>query len=502
VKKMQDGTAIAVRARTGAVASATVVGSAAGLATLAISEQAGARLVAAGVNKIAGQELEEFSEFVGHGVMLTGIAGLSIVGLRQVRRQTQRKSEVLEPAYREKPASPFVSSGPNSEIDFDDIGKEGRRFVLMRLSTDEIEQVMGGHATEPVRIVIPREGTVEQRAELTVRELTATGGLQRSLICIASPTGVGYVNYVMAEALEYLTRGDCAVVVPQYAYVPSALALNKTDEGVELQTAVIEAVIRRLDELAGPSRPRVVQFGESLGAQVAADVAGPHGVPRFDRLGIDSGLYLGVPFRSSLWKAWLHDSELLGDRGRLLNVSEAGDIPAGSGHHVMINHHDDPINKFSYEMVVQRPWWFGAPESRPPKVPRETLFRPVISFVIALIDLLNGMDSKPGEFKRVAHDYRIDLREALERTYGLSATADQRDRIESALRRREQEWAEKRLIARTGEKALRQLRDTINSWGQETVNLRIDDNPGDEASSRLIDYLNARLGQSGSSGLP
>ena len=25
----------------------------------------------------------------------------------------------------------------------------------------------------------------------------------------------------------------------------------------------------------------------------------------------------------------------------------------------MINHHDDPINKFSYQMVVQRPWWFG-----------------------------------------------------------------------------------------------------------------------------------------------
>ena len=86
---------------------------------------------------------------------------------------------------------------------------------------------------------------------------------------MASPTGVGYVNYVMAEALEYLTRGDCTVVVPQYAYVPSALALNKTEEGVELQAAVIQAIARRLDELAPVNRPRIVQFGESLGAQVA-----------------------------------------------------------------------------------------------------------------------------------------------------------------------------------------------------------------------------------------
>jgi uncharacterized membrane protein len=332
--------------------------------------------------------------------------------------------------------------------------------------------------------------------------LTATGGLSRSVICIASPTGVGYVNYVMAEALEYLTRGDCAVVVPQYAYVPSALALNKTDEGVELQTAVIEAVSRRLDELAPANRPRIVQFGESLGAQVAADVGAPEGVPRFDAVGLDSGLYLGVPFRSELWKEWLRDAEAMSDTGRLLNVSEASEIPPGDGRHVMINHHDDPINKFSYEMVVQRPWWFGPPETRPSKVPRETLFRPVISFVIALIDLLNGMDSKPGEFRLLGHDYRVDIAQALEKVYGLPVTVDQRDQIESALRRREHEWAEMRLIARTGERALRQLRDTINSWGQDTVNIQFDDQPGDEPSSRLIEYLNSRLGQSGSSAAP
>ena len=502
VKKADDGTALAVQARTAAVATATAVGSTLGLATLAITEQAGARLIAKGVNALAGDDLEEFADFIGHGVMFTGFALAGVQGLKQVRRMTQKKSEVLEPAYRDQPTSPFVSCGPNSEVDFDAIGKEGRRFVIMRLSPAEIEQVVGGNAAEPVRVVIPREGTIEERAAMAVRELTATGGLSRSVICIASPTGVGYVNYVMAEALEYLTRGDCAVVVPQYAYVPSALALNKTDEGVELQTAVIEAVSRRLDELAPADRPRIVQFGESRGAQVAVDVGGTDGVPSFDAVGLDSGLYVGVPFRSHLWKAWLRDPEMMSDAGRLVNVSEAAEIPVGERRHVMINHHDDPINKFSYEMVVRRPWWFGPPETRPPKVPRETLFRPVISFVIALIDLLNGMDAKPGEFRLLAHDYRIDIAEALEKVYALPVTTDARDQIESALRRREHEWAEKRLIAKTGEKALRQLRDTINSWGQDAVNIQFDEQPGDEPSSRLIDYLNTRLGQSGSAATP
>ncbi len=502
VKKPRAGTAVMIRARTTAVAAATVAGSATGLATLAITEQAGARLMAGGINAIARRDLGEFSDFLGHGIMFTGFAAAGVGGLRYVRHMTQQKQEVMEPGYTDSPTSPYVSSGPQSEVSFDDIGKEGRRFVLMRLTTAEIQAVMGGTAQEPVRVVIPREGTIEQRAELAVRELTATGGLTRSVICIASPTGVGYVNYVMAEALEYLTRGDCAVVVPQYAYVPSALALNKTREGAALQSAVIAAVSQRLDELQPATRPRIVNFGESLGAQCALDVGWPDGVPLFDAVGLDSGLYLGVPFRSELWELWMADPQSLADDGRLLNVATSSELTKGERRHVMLNHDDDPINKFSYDMVVKRPWWMGAPSTRPPLVPQETIFRPVINFVIAVVDLLNGMDSKPGEFVRVGHDYRADLREALEKSYHLPATTEQRDRIESALRRREQEWAERRLIARTGEKALRQLRDTINSWGQDIVNIPVDENPGDDASNRLIDYLNARLGQSGSSGLP
>jgi uncharacterized membrane protein len=488
------------RAKAVGFAGATVAGTSVGLGLLAVAEQAAARIVTRGLNRLVGQDLGEFGVGAGHAVTFTGFAGAAYLGLGAVRRRTEQGSGVIEPAYQAAPLSPYVSTGPRSAVEFDAIGKEGRRFVLMTLTAAEIESVMSQPARDPVRVVIPKSGSIEHRAGLAVSELISTGGIDRSLICIASPTGVGYVNYVMAEGLEYLAQGNCAIVVPQYAYVPSALALNKTNEGTLLQRAVIEAVRAELADRGRLGATRVVQFGESLGAQVAADVGGINGSWGFDEAGLDAGLYLGVPFRSSLWRAYLRNPDAITGTGRVAVVAESGEIRPHPRAHVLVIHHDDPISKFAYSMVVQRPWWMGPPGTRPPGVPQETYFRPITTFILALVDLLNGMNMKPGRFRRVGHDYRIDMRESLQKTFGLSADPDQEIRIEAALRTREQEWAERRLIAKTGERALINLRRTINSWGRDSVNLDMGELPADRASSRLVEYLNERLGSGGASG--
>jgi hypothetical protein len=134
--------------------------------------------------------------------------------------------------------------------------------------------------------------------------------------------------------------------------------------------------------------------------------------------------------------------------------------------HVQVIHDDDPINKFDYASVVRAPWWMGPPETRPPMVPRETVFRPVITFIISLIDLKNGMNSKPGLFVRVGHDYRIELCEAVQRAYGLPATPEQAERIEAALRDREREWATRRMIANRFARARDSVRAQLTRWGQ------------------------------------
>jgi hypothetical protein len=141
---------------------------------------------------------------------------------------------------------------------------------------------------------------------------------------------------------------------------------------------------------------------------------------------------------------------------------------------VQVIHHDDPINKFDYPILVRAPWWMGAPETRPPGVPRETVFRPVITFLISLVDLKNGMNSKPGVFVRQGHDYRIELREAVQLAYGLPATEEQAERIEAALRASEQEWATRRMVASRFAKARDSVKAQFARWGQDADSVDLD----------------------------
>lgn len=468
----------------GVKAYATMIGIGAGTAVgitgLAVGEQTLARALNRGLGKVFGADLGETGDWLSHSITAAGLGAVGLFGLNKVRARTLRTNEVLEPAYPQPPSSARVSCGPHSLIDFDAIGKEGRRFVLMALDSTQISNIMGESAVDPVRAVIPREGSVEERADLAVAELEALGGFERSMIVVASPTGVGYVNYVMAEALEYLARGNCAIVVPQYAMVPSALALDRTDDGTRLQAAVLSAIHHRIHRIPEVRRPRLYQFGESLGAQVALDVAAEGGVHRLDRLGVTAGLYLGVPFRSKAWHAWRRNSAAIDPDERIVRAADCHSAPRRPGMHLMVIHDDDPVNKFAYTMFVRRPDWFGPPQTRPSMVPRESLFRPISSFVIGLVDLLNGMNQRPGNFERVGHDYRIDLRESLEKAYGLRTSEVQAQSIEHALRTREEMWAQARLVAKNMYRAMASISSTLNRWGQSAVNLDFAEEQGVE----------------------
>ncbi|HEX6888831.1 MAG TPA: alpha/beta-hydrolase family protein, partial [Candidatus Nanopelagicales bacterium] len=378
----------------------------------------------------------------------------------------------------EPPAGQHVTAGPNSVVAFDAIGKEGRRFVLMALSADEITAVMGEPAVEPVRAVagFGSAASPQDRARIALAELERLGGFERSLIVVAAPTGVGYVNYSFAEAVEYLARGDCAIIVPQYALMPSALSLHLTRDGEVQQRLILEGIRDRVAALPAERRPRVVHFGESLGAEVALDVA-LEGTWRFEELGLAAGLYLGTPFRAALWRRWIEDPSGVDPHGMLGQVARADEIAAlpGSVRHVQVIHHDDPVTKFDPFMVVRTPSWMGPPATRPPGVPRETAFRPVITFIIGLVDLKNGMNSKPGRFVRVGHDYRIELGEAVRRVYDLEATPEQQAAIEVALREREVAWATRRMVASRFARARDAVRQQLSRWGEDAEGLDLDE---------------------------
>ena len=454
------------------------VGAAAGVGFLAITtgEQAAAHLIERGIGRITGSDPGALGSLVAHGIVLGSMTAAGVTAVNAVTARLQKSDDVIEPAYPEPPTSPYVSSGPASSMPFDSLGKEGRRFVLMALTGEDITAVMGEPAIDPVRVVGGYESaaSIEERARLTVEDMEACGAFDRAVICVGSPTGVGYFNYSVAEALEYLTRGDCAIVVPQYALVPSALALPRTREAEDLTRLVLQLIQERL--ASREIKPTVVLIGESLGANVALDLAcGDEGasIARLDDLGVDGGLYLGVPFRSRAWRAWRTDAAAVDPDGRLVLVSQPDEIePPESGlRHLMVVHHDDPVNKYGYRLLLQPPWWMGAPATRPPLVPRETKFRPLTTFVLSTFDLFNGMQSKPGTFIRRGHDYRIDIRTGLQSAFGLKATPEQAEAIEMALRSREQEWATRRMVARKLDKARRAIEKQLADWGTPGIDV-------------------------------
>ncbi len=486
-------------AGTRAVTQAVAVGAASGLALAAATagEQSAARLLELGFSRILGRDSGALGTLTAHVLLLGAFTAGGLAAFNIVTQRVQQRDDIVEPAYPEPPTSPWVSAGPMSRMPFTSLGKEGRRFVLMALSAADITRVMGEPALEPVRVVGGYESAVgiRERADLTLADMHDVGAFDRRLIAVGSPTGVGYFNYSIAEALEYLTRGDCAIVVPQYALVPSALALTRTHDAVELTRMVLEGIAEELARRPEDDRPVVVLIGESLGANVALDLSiGPDGradMRRLNDLGVRAGLYLGVPFRTHTWKQWRTAAHEVDPEGSLTLASQPDEVDPptpGSMRHLMVVHHDDPVNKYGFGMVLQAPWWMGPPTTRPPLVPREAKFRPITSFVLATVDLFNGMQSKPGTFVRRGHDYRIDIVTGLIRAFGLTATTAQQEAVEQALRDREQEWATRRMIARKLDRARRSIQKQLAEWGT-TVDIADLDPTADAGPTGL-----ARLG--------
>ena len=67
--------------------------------------------------------------------------------------------------------------------------------------------------------------------------------------------------------------------------------------------------------------------------------------------------------------------------------------------------------------------------------------------MLTLVDVKNAMSVTPGRFAARGHDYRADLARMISEVYGLPVTDGELLAIERALRGREAEWAQRRLVA-------------------------------------------------------
>jgi len=421
------------------------MGVTAGLAGIAAAE----RILGAGI----GQALERgmmgsarFWRIAGHVGALGALGAVAYAGLDRVYQDIEAGTGKIEPSFKNPPDSPYVSGGSESLVSWRSMGREGRRHVLTVLSRQDIESVMGTPAVaDPIRVFVGLESahSEQERIQLAMDELHRMGAFDRELLVAVSPTGTGYVNYAATECCEYMTLGNCATVTLQYSKRPSPLSLDRVWEGRKQFRMLLSAIRRELYQREPENRPRLVVFGESLGAHTSQDAFLHQGTQGLEDAGVERALWIGSPHLSK-WKIQvLGEPRVDVDKSLLIDVTGFGEIEQLSAdareklRYVMITHDNDGVGLFGADLVIQKPQWLGEPELRSAGVPMWMRWVPIITAVQTVLDMKNAMNVVPGKFVARGHDYRADLARFVREVYGLKCTDAQLDQVEAALRKYE-----------------------------------------------------------------
>ena len=175
------------------------------------------------------------------------------------------------------PGPALRSGDAGSLVDRAGLGAEGRAFVDAARPGPARAYVSLGHAE-----------VEEARVQLAVQEWVRLGGLDRAVVLVAALTGSGWLDRAAVAAAEEAAGGDLVTVVVQYAERASALEhLLDGDRSARVTTALVQGLRAVLDTRPPGERPRLVLFGESLGAVAVERAAAA--VP------VDGCLAVGAP---------------------------------------------------------------------------------------------------------------------------------------------------------------------------------------------------------------
>ena len=420
------------------------------LAGLTAIERRFAGLVAGSISKILPGS-KRFWRPAGHAATLAVLGKGIHIAVEQAYAKIEDKAELIEPAFSEQPTTSLVSGSPESAVKWETLSKQGRRNVSTYLRAQWIEAVMGTKAIcEPIRVFVGEDSAPSEveRVNLAVEELERTGAFDRSLLMVISPTGTGYTNYVAVESAEYMTLGDMASVTLQYAKRPSFLSLDREGEGRIQYRMLLEKIHAKLRQRPKTMRPRLVLFGESLGAWTSEDAFRDRGTKGLLDLGVDRALWIGSPF-GSRWRTQVlgedrpdTDPSLVGEFNDFGEVMAMPDGAWEKLRYVMISHDNDAVVHFSPSLIVQAPDWLQDAAKRPATVPKTERWISPTTFLQTLVDMKNAANVVPGQFEAKGHDYRADLPQFVRFTYDLTASDTQMERINVALRRFELERAQ------------------------------------------------------------
>lgn len=306
------------------------------------------------------------------------------------------------------PTTALRSGSPDSLVAWEDLGRQGRRFVARGPSAEQIEEFTGRPAQEPIRIYAGTAAAedTEERARLAVEDLERAGGFDRGNLLVAGTTGSGFIEPSASNSFEYLTQGDSAIVSMQYSHLPSwvSFLVDQTNARTAGR-ALFDAVYQKWSSLPADSRPKLYLFGESLGS-FALETAFSGEADLANRS--SGGLFVGPPSFNTLYSdfrerrdAGSPEIEPIYRDGRIVrfsnNPAEAAP-PAGQpwdGPHLLyLVHPSDPITWWSPDLIWNRPDWLSEP--RGDDVAPSMQWFPIVTFWQTAADMAVGMAVPPG----------------------------------------------------------------------------------------------------------
>ena len=323
-----------------------------------------------------------------------------------------------------RPAFAYQTGSAESLINWEELGRQGRRFVAEAPTQEQLSEFFNEEVLAPLRVYVGLSSaeTSQLRAELALEELKRIGGFDRSVLVIVTPTGTGWVDPGAQNTLEYLLRGDVATVAAQYSYLNSPLTLfTQAQYGREAARALFAEIYGYWRTLPRDSRPKLYLSGLSLGS-MNSDLS-------FDLFDIidepfDGALWAGPPFRNDTWRrvtadrdkgspAWLpvfRDGSVVRFMNQYQELEDSGDATWGSFRIAFLQYASDPIVFFSPSAAWNEPSWMRHP--RGADVSPDLRWFPIVTMLQLAADTVVGTAPKGFGHQYAAEDY-IDAWKAL-----------------------------------------------------------------------------------------
>ena len=325
---------------------------------------------------------DEVAQFIGTAVVvvlvITLVHGVLFHGFIAGARAVYEPHNASTRPGITQPIRPERSGSPESFARWDTLGYQGRNFVATGPHAQELTELNGRPAKEPIRIYagLQTADSTEGRVAVVLSELQRTHAFDRKVLVIIPTTGTGWVDPVAARSIESMYNGDTALVAMQYSYLPSMISfLADKQRALDAGKALIDGVQRRWAQQPPDHRPKLALYGESLGSMAGQGAFGY--LPDIAEMGFSSVLWVGPPNASTLWHVLTvrrdrgtPEVEPRYDNGRTVRFSQGDDIaavaaPPWEGTRVLfLQHASDAVVWWSPDLLFKRPDWLVQPPGR------------------------------------------------------------------------------------------------------------------------------------------